>query len=108
MLKINLVKEVVKYLSERPRKVGSQTFWNIVTCDNHFKGDRRTRLRRDVLGLRRLDGKETISSANQWRNKDLSDFDKSQIVTGKVTGSEYLKPQRLVGCSRSAVVRIYQ
>lgn len=37
------------------------------------------------------------------RNKDLSDFDKSQIVMARQQGQN-----RIVGCSQSAVVRIYQ
>ncbi|ROI37056.1 Protein phosphatase 1 regulatory subunit 12C [Anabarilius grahami] len=40
--------------------------------------------------------------------KDLSEFDKDQIVMARRLGQSISKTATLVGCSRSAVVRIYQ
>ncbi|KAE8297395.1 Transposable element Tcb1 transposase Transposable element Barney transposase [Larimichthys crocea] len=42
------------------------------------------------------------------KNKDLSDFDKGQIVVARRLGHSISKTAALVGCSRSAVVSIYQ
>ena len=40
--------------------------------------------------------------------KDVSDFDKGQIVMARRLGQSISKTAALVGCSRSAVVRTYQ
>ncbi|ROL43208.1 hypothetical protein DPX16_17029 [Anabarilius grahami] len=42
------------------------------------------------------------------KRKDLSEFDKGQIVMARRLGQSISKTAALVGCSRSAVVRIYQ
>ncbi|ROL41229.1 hypothetical protein DPX16_10381 [Anabarilius grahami] len=42
------------------------------------------------------------------KRKDLSEFDKSQIVMARRLGQSISKTAALVGCSRSAVVSIYQ
>jgi len=42
------------------------------------------------------------------RNKDLRDFDKDKIVLARWLGQNSSETVRLVGCSWSAVVRIYQ
>uniref|UniRef100_A0A8P4K6M0 Transposable element Tc1 transposase n=1 Tax=Dicentrarchus labrax TaxID=13489 RepID=A0A8P4K6M0_DICLA len=42
------------------------------------------------------------------KRKDLSDFDKGQIVMARLLGQSISKTAALVGCSRSAVVGIYQ
>ncbi|ROL18763.1 hypothetical protein DPX16_7074 [Anabarilius grahami] len=42
------------------------------------------------------------------KRKDLSEFDKDQIVMARRLGQSISKTAALVGCSRSAVVRIYQ
>ncbi|ROL54964.1 hypothetical protein DPX16_1836 [Anabarilius grahami] len=42
------------------------------------------------------------------KRKDLSVFDKDQIVTARRLGQSIPKTAALVGCSRSAVVSIYQ
>ncbi|TMZ23716.1 hypothetical protein EMF65_34440 [Klebsiella pneumoniae] len=42
------------------------------------------------------------------KRKDLSEFDKDQIVMAKRLGQSISKTAALVGCSRSAVVSIYQ
>jgi len=42
------------------------------------------------------------------KRKDLSEFDKGQIVMARRLGQSISKTAALVGCSRSAVVSIYQ
>ncbi|ROL52454.1 hypothetical protein DPX16_6138 [Anabarilius grahami] len=42
------------------------------------------------------------------KRKDLSEFDKGQIVMARRLGQSISKNAALVGCSRSAVVSIYQ
>ncbi|ROL46605.1 hypothetical protein DPX16_3702 [Anabarilius grahami] len=42
------------------------------------------------------------------KHKDLSEFDKDQIVMARRLGQSISKTAALVGCSRSAVVSIYQ
>ncbi|ROL46548.1 hypothetical protein DPX16_21732 [Anabarilius grahami] len=42
------------------------------------------------------------------KRKDLSEFDKGQIVMARRLGQSISKTSALVGCSRSAVVSIYQ
>ncbi|ROL45345.1 hypothetical protein DPX16_4686 [Anabarilius grahami] len=42
------------------------------------------------------------------RNKDLSDYDKGQIVKARQLGQKISETARYSGFSRSAVVRIYQ
>ncbi|ROL47975.1 hypothetical protein DPX16_3714 [Anabarilius grahami] len=42
------------------------------------------------------------------KRKDLSEFDKGQIVMARRLGQSVSKTAALVGCSRSAVVSIYQ
>ncbi|ROL48053.1 hypothetical protein DPX16_18653 [Anabarilius grahami] len=42
------------------------------------------------------------------KRKDLSEFDKGQIVMARRLGQSISKTAALVGCSWSAVVRIYQ
>ncbi|KAG9346225.1 hypothetical protein JZ751_008050 [Albula glossodonta] len=42
------------------------------------------------------------------KRKDLSDFDKGQIVMARRLGQSISKTAALVGCSRSAVVSTYQ
>ncbi|ROL50303.1 hypothetical protein DPX16_19107 [Anabarilius grahami] len=42
------------------------------------------------------------------KHKDLSEFDKGQIVMARQLGQSISKTAALVGCSRSAVVSIYQ
>ncbi|CAI5647008.1 unnamed protein product [Oreochromis niloticus] len=42
------------------------------------------------------------------KRKDLTDFDKGQIVMARRLGQSISKTAALVGCSRSAVVSIYQ
>lgn len=42
------------------------------------------------------------------KRKDLSDFDKGQIVMAKRLGQSNSQTAALVGCSRSAVIRTYQ
>ncbi|ROL44000.1 hypothetical protein DPX16_10284 [Anabarilius grahami] len=42
------------------------------------------------------------------KRKDLSEFDKEQIVMARRLGQSISKTAALVGCSRSAVVSIYQ
>ncbi|ROL46064.1 hypothetical protein DPX16_1971 [Anabarilius grahami] len=42
------------------------------------------------------------------KRMDLSEFDKSQIVMARRLGQSISKTAALVGCSRSAVVSIYQ
>ncbi|KAM8960365.1 LOW QUALITY PROTEIN: uncharacterized protein RCH25_036055 [Pelodytes ibericus] len=42
------------------------------------------------------------------KGKDLSDFDKDQIVMARLLGQSISKTAALVGCSRSAVVSTYQ
>ena len=42
------------------------------------------------------------------RRKDLSEFDKAQIVMGRRLGQRISKTAGIGGCSLSAVVRIYQ
>ena len=42
------------------------------------------------------------------KRKDLSEFDKDQIVMARRLGQSISKTAALVGCSRSAVVSIYQ
>ncbi|ROL54811.1 hypothetical protein DPX16_23263 [Anabarilius grahami] len=42
------------------------------------------------------------------KREDLSEFDKSQIVMARRLGQSISKTAALVGCSRSAVVSIYQ
>ena len=42
------------------------------------------------------------------RSKDLSEFDKGQIVMARQLGQSISETARLVGCSRSAVVSTYR
>ncbi|ROL46053.1 hypothetical protein DPX16_1960 [Anabarilius grahami] len=42
------------------------------------------------------------------KRKDLSEFDKGRIVMARRLGQSISKTAALVGCSRSAVVSIYQ
>ncbi|ROL43997.1 hypothetical protein DPX16_10281 [Anabarilius grahami] len=42
------------------------------------------------------------------KRKDLSEFDKGQVVMARQLGQSISKTVALVGCSQSAVVRIYQ
>ncbi|ROL44235.1 hypothetical protein DPX16_4304 [Anabarilius grahami] len=42
------------------------------------------------------------------KSKDLSEFDKDQIVMARRLGQSISKTAALVGCSRSAAVSIYQ
>ncbi|KAK7149599.1 hypothetical protein R3I94_009045 [Phoxinus phoxinus] len=42
------------------------------------------------------------------KNKDLSDFEKGQIVMARRLGTSITETAKLVDCSRSAVVKIYQ
>ena len=42
------------------------------------------------------------------KRKDLSEFDKGQIVMARQLGQSISKTAALVGCSQSAVVSIYQ
>ncbi|ROI16550.1 hypothetical protein DPX16_2744 [Anabarilius grahami] len=42
------------------------------------------------------------------KRKDLREFDKGQIVMARRLGQSISKTAALVGCSRSAVVSIYQ
>ena len=42
------------------------------------------------------------------QRKDVSDFDKGQIVMARRLGQSISRTAALVGCSRSAVVRTYQ
>ena len=42
------------------------------------------------------------------KHKDLSEFDKGQIVMARRLGQSISKTAVLVGCSRAAVVSIYQ
>ena len=42
------------------------------------------------------------------RSKDLSDFDKGQIVTARRLGQSISETARLVGCSQSAVLSTYR
>ena len=42
------------------------------------------------------------------KRKDVSDFDKGQIVMSTRLGQSISRTAALVGCSRSAVVRTYQ
>ncbi|ROI15486.1 hypothetical protein DPX16_13038 [Anabarilius grahami] len=42
------------------------------------------------------------------KNKDLSDFDKGQIYMARRLGQSVSEAAKLVDCSRSAVVKIYQ
>ncbi len=49
-----------------------------------------------------------IETGKMGKCKDLSEFDKGQIVMAKRLGQIISKTVALVGCSRSAVVSIYQ
>jgi len=48
------------------------------------------------------------AAGEMGRNKDVSDFDKGQIVMARQLGQSISETARLVCCSQSAVVRIYQ
>ena len=49
-----------------------------------------------------------LDAGEMGRSKDLSDFDKSQIVMARRLGQSISEMARLVGCSRSAVVSTYR
>jgi len=51
---------------------------------------------------------DMLDAGEMGRNKDLSDFHKGQIVLARRLGQSISETTRLVGCSWSAVVRIYQ
>lgn len=51
---------------------------------------------------------DDLDPADMGRRKDLSLFDKDQIVMARRLGRSISETARLVGCSRAAVVRIYQ
>ena len=54
----------------------------------------------DILGIK--------WAGEMGRNKDLSDFDKGQIVMTRRLGQSIPETARLVGCSRSEVVSTYR
>ena len=49
-----------------------------------------------------------LEAGKMGKRMDLSEFDKGQIVMARRLGQSISKTAALVGCSRSAVVRIYQ
>ena len=49
-----------------------------------------------------------LEAGKMGKHKDLSEFDKGQIVMARRLGQSISKTAALVGCSRSAVVSIYQ
>ena len=49
-----------------------------------------------------------LEAGKMAKRKDLSEFDKGQIVMARRLGQSISKTAALVGCSRSAVVSIYQ
>jgi len=49
-----------------------------------------------------------LEAGKMGKRKDLSEFDKGQIVMARRLGQSISKTAALVGCSRSAVVSIYQ
>ena len=50
---------------------------------------------------------DVLEAGEMGKCKDLSEFDKDQIVTAGQLGQSISKTAVLVGCSRSAVVSIY-
>ncbi|KAK3538480.1 hypothetical protein QTP86_004653 [Hemibagrus guttatus] len=58
---------------------------------------------------RNFDGQMVVDYAGKMaKRKDLSEFDKGQIVMARPLDQSISKTAALVGCSRSAVVSIYQ
>ena len=51
---------------------------------------------------------DVLEAGKMGKRKDLSEFDKGQIVMARRLGQSISKTAALVGCSRSAVVSIYQ
>lgn len=49
-----------------------------------------------------------LDAGEKGQEKDLSNFDKGQIVVSRRLGESTSETSKLVGCSWSAVVRIYQ
>ena len=51
---------------------------------------------------------DVLDAGEMGRSKDLSDFDKGQIVMARRLGQSISETARLVRCSRSAVVSTYR
>ncbi|KAK3507069.1 hypothetical protein QTP70_003879 [Hemibagrus guttatus] len=51
---------------------------------------------------------DVLETGKMGKSKDLSEFDKGQIVMARPLDQSISKTAALVGCSRSAVVSIYQ
>ena len=49
-----------------------------------------------------------LEAGKMGKDTDLSEFDKDQIVMARQLGQSIFKTAALVGCSRPAVVSIYQ
>ena len=49
-----------------------------------------------------------LEAGKTRKRKELSEFDKGQTVMARRLGQSISRTAALVGCSRSAVVRIYQ
>ncbi|ROL49972.1 hypothetical protein DPX16_6380 [Anabarilius grahami] len=49
-----------------------------------------------------------LEAGKMGKRKDLSEFDKGEIVMARQLGQSISETAALVGCSRSAVVNIYQ
>ena len=51
---------------------------------------------------------DVLEAVKMFKRKDLSNFDKGQIVIARQLGQSLSKTTALVGCSWSAVVSTYQ
>ncbi len=51
---------------------------------------------------------DVLEAGKMGKRKDLSEFDKGQIVMARQLGQSISKTAALVGCSQSAVVNIFQ
>ena len=63
----------------------------------------------DILGASEQSVLEVdvLDAGEMGRSKDLSNFDKGQIVMARRLGQSIFETARLVGCSQSAVVSTY-